>query len=59
MAMRKPALGVLLALLLLAACSGDSSKKENIEPPTALQDFAPIATIDKLWAWVRSAMVLV
>lgn len=50
MAMRKPALGVLLASLLLAACSGDSSKKENIEPPTALQDFAPIATIDKLWS---------
>lgn len=50
MSMRKPILEVLLASMLLAACSGDSSKKENIEPPTALLDFAPIVTIDKLWS---------
>lgn len=50
MLMRKPILGVLLASMLLAACSGSSSKKENIEPPTELMDFTPVVTVDKLWS---------
>lgn len=50
MPMRKPILAVLLASLLLAACSGSSSKKENIEPPTELMDFTATATVDKLWS---------
>jgi outer membrane protein assembly factor BamB len=38
------------ALVALAACGGDSAKKENIEPPTPLADFAPSVTVDRLWS---------
>jgi outer membrane protein assembly factor BamB len=47
-AMRVPL--VLLVAAMLAACASDSAKKENIEPPTPLVDFAPTATVQKLWS---------
>jgi outer membrane protein assembly factor BamB len=50
MLMRKSILAVLLTAIVLTGCSGDSSKKENIEPPTELLDFAPVVTVDKLWS---------
>lgn len=41
---------LILSIALLAACAGDSAKKENIEPPTPLTEFAPAATVEKLWS---------
>ena len=38
------------AVGLLGACGGDSAKKENIEPPTPLTEFAPSAVVQKLWS---------
>ncbi len=35
--------------LVLAACAGDSAKKENIEPPTELVDVTPTVTVQRLW----------
>ncbi|GMU42227.1 MAG: outer membrane protein assembly factor BamB [Xanthomonadales bacterium] len=35
---------------LLAGCSGDSAKKENIEPPTPLVDFQATVAVDRLWS---------
>lgn len=40
----------LFAAALVAACSGDSAKKENIEPPTPLVDFEPTVAVDRLWS---------
>ena len=35
---------------LVAGCSSDSAKKENIEPPTPLVDFEAKVQIDKMWS---------
>lgn len=37
-------------ILLLAGCSGDSAKKENIEPPTPLTPFEASARVDRIWS---------
>lgn len=49
--MRSPSKWWLLAAsaALLTACGGDSAKKENIEPPTPLVEFASSAVVQKLW----------
>lgn len=50
MLMHKRILVALLTAGLLAGCSGDSAKKENIEPPTPLVDFTPAVTIERAWS---------
>lgn len=50
MQIRARLLWVALAAGLLAACGGDSAKKENIEPPTPLTEIAPSAVVQKLWS---------
>ncbi len=50
MPMRKSVLSLLLGLVLLAGCAGDSAKKENIEPPTPLVEFTPSVVVEKLWS---------
>jgi outer membrane protein assembly factor BamB len=40
----------LAIVLALAACSGDSAKKENIEPPTPLSEFESKASVERLWS---------
>lgn len=50
MLIRARLLWVALVAGLLAACGGDSAKKENIEPPTPLSEFAPSAVVQKLWS---------
>lgn len=34
----------------LAACGGDSAKKENIEPPTPLEDFTATVAVERVWS---------
>lgn len=48
--MRAPLWVALLSAAALAACSGDSAKKENIEPPTPLVEFETTVAVDKLWS---------
>lgn len=50
MRMRTGLWAALLAAGLLAGCAGDSAKKENIEPPTELVDFAATVSVQKLWS---------
>lgn len=51
--MRRPGLrrvAVVLGLLaLIAGCAG-SKKKENVEPPAELTEFAPSVNVSKLWS---------
>lgn len=48
--MRAHLMLAVLATALVAGCAGDSSKKENIEPPTPLVDFEASASVEKLWS---------
>ncbi len=41
---------LLPALAVLAACGGDSAKKENIEPPTPLAEFAASVSVERAWS---------
>jgi len=50
MAMRARLVLAMAAAGLLAGCTGDSAKKENIEPPTPLVKFEAKVQIDKLWS---------
>ena len=45
-----PFLAMLISALLLGACAGDSSKKENIEPPTELVDFDATIAVERIWS---------
>jgi outer membrane protein assembly factor BamB len=41
---------LLPAIAVLAACGGDSAKKENIEPPTPLEEFTASVSVERVWS---------